>query len=687
MPEKRSSSSGLPLLLKGEPAARLRAAEHLSHDVSGPMLVDLLSARGWEADPTSFGRVVQFHLESLGETLLPLIAAAMRSPEGGELTTAQRELMVALSNSRDERLLSAIASAFSAGAGPGDARTATSMLQQGLRPALEGAGVHLEPLMTPVAKALLECGGAEIARVGLTSEVLLSMQAVKHDHPHLVRQAFQSLARGEHPDPLGNSTYGIWDTLEELLEVALAEGMPWPLVPDLLRVPGRLAVAVGSDMLFRALDPRACRPLLRAAMIDGLAQGRWPEFAVRRALLVAMRGEPPIDVEFSREGLLQALSALRTPDEFEDVEPSLRDPWVALVAHGWCVEFGLERPLDDEVPRHLRLDGLSRWSHLASGINVGVRRYLEGREPSPVRDRALEILSLTDRPPQFVGVALLTLPQRARDREWRFRLDREAVEADLTALVRSVTASRSDGWGFFPPDVTRVVLSDTPRDDSDASDGILVWRDMDSLVGAPTRTYRMLTGLATSREDALIACAIFFVHELAHVVQGLQSKRTVTTLRQAASEFTLAHLDLEADDIAARIVAAHTGLSVARIKDLEGRMSPHFPATFHHTHASVARKSVRLVGLRVDYLIRIANAFGMDVNEPGYSFVEVPPGEGTLLIMWRRDRLLRVLAEVSVSRAEAEWLTRAALQPIELGEVDERLGGMLARATEVRRDA
>jgi hypothetical protein len=209
----------------------------------------------------------------------------------------------------------------------------------------------------------------------------------------------------------------------------------------------------------------------------------------------------------------------------------------------------------------------------------------------------------------------------------------------------------------------------------------------DAVLTGDAETYRRVLRKvfkAGTREDALAVCAIYFVHEVLHVLQGVQRKTVVTALRATGSEHTLAHLDLEADDLAARVVAATSSWSLSYLKNIEGLGAMAFPASMHHANASVTRKSVRLISLRLDWLIRERGIFNVARDAEGYASAEVPHGAGELLVMWNGPRLHELLATVSIHPGEVDMLSRCAREGRQPNELDGVLGGLLDRAVACR---
>jgi hypothetical protein len=134
-------------------------------------------------------------------------------------------------------------------------------------------------------------------------------------------------------------------------------------------------------------------------------------------------------------------------------------------------------------------------------------------------------------------------------------------------------------------------------------------------------------------EHQRVRALIYFLHELAHVQQGIQEKELVAQLRACGAEATLMHVDLMADHVAA--LAVHELLpqwSVLDLKRLEGQLLAAFPVSPTHTPLARARKAARLVGLRLD--VRLRNSPRWTARQfEGYAFAEYGPAGGPFLAL------------------------------------------------------
>lgn len=416
-------------------------------------------------------------------------------------------------------------------------------------------------------------------------------------------------------------------------------------------------------------------------MLQALAAGVWRDGVALEAWRVALEGPAAEDLTFTLAGLEAAVWSLRQLAHGDVSEGPEVTRWVSLVATAWLCEVGLRRAADHPTRTGVTLDSLSHFAIFAPGISLALQRQLALAPHSAELDAARTVAASLGARPELVGVALLALPTEKLDAAWAHGLSLEEVQPTLSHLLQRIAQGGVADAALSAAlrGLVKVELRDTPATERSQHADAIVWREGDTVIAEGVAVYKQLCAVASTRAEALHACALYFIHELVHVAQGIQAKRQVTALRAAASEHTLGHLDLEADDIAARVVSVALGADLIELKELEGRLTEKFPATFHHTHASIARKSARLLGLRLDVLLRKHGGFGIEPGEEGYAFVEVPSAPGFVVLMWAAG-VRRVLAMVKVSQGEAEWLSTVALGPIDITMVDARLGAMLEHA-------
>ena len=186
--------------------------------------------------------------------------------------------------------------------------------------------------------------------------------------------------------------------------------------------------------------------------------------------------------------------------------------------------------------------------------------------------------------------------------------------------------------------------------------------------------------LPWTEEERLAIGSLYFLHEVIHHPQGIHRKAMVDTLRAAAAESTLLHIDLGADHAAARLLSlAVPRWSLSWLKDLQGRSLVNFPAGRFHTAAARARKAQRLVGLRLDLLAR-TTAPPCDMGLDQYAFADFGPAGGPFLIL-HSGPPFSLLGANDLSPEDAKCLSTAADEgrgESELRGLDEVLRRLLA---------
>lgn len=676
------SRPALHELVAHAPVALLHLATFEPPEQAVAIVASLLTDGRWVADPVLVALAVRGKWNDHAAVLGPALEAAMTPRDGEGFTAHHAELLPTLVESGHDGILELVAARYSASAGPGDARLGLSLLSRGLpRTSANDLDSKAGAWALPIASALVRMGGAEIGRQGIDVSLLRVLVLAQGADPSLLVAAFQHLAAGGQPDPLGAPEWGTLEQIFSALDTALSHGLPGPIACDLLPGHGRLARAHGNDTFFGPLGSTSKFPALRAAMLRGLAAGVWRDFTARDAWRIVLTAPATDDLTFTVDGVEAALMSFVLLGADDTILASNVTGWVSLVMASWFREFGLRDPTSLPALAGQVLPALGFFPHLAQGVARALRQHALTADAGRERDVTLQLLDASETRSELVTVALYALPSHRHDVPWKHGLDRESVSANLThVLVRLQGGEVADaGLAAALVGLSRVVVRDTPEalraDPIDA----LVWRDGDVVVAEGIGVYKGLCGSVGGRDRAVHACAIYFIHELIHVLQGIQAKRYVTALRAAASEHTLGHLDLEADHRAAQVVSAALGVDLIELKELEGQLIHQFPATFHHTHASIARKSTRLLGLRLDVILRGRAGFGIALDEDGYAFVEVPRARGVIVFMWTAG-LRRVVATARISQTEADWLSTVALGVIDLAEVDEALTAMLERA-------
>ena len=176
-------------------------------------------------------------------------------------------------------------------------------------------------------------------------------------------------------------------------------------------------------------------------------------------------------------------------------------------------------------------------------------------------------------------------------------------------------------------------------------------------------------------------CALYFLHELTHLAQGIGQKAMVRRLRGTGGEQTLLHCDLHADHVAAGLLhKLQPQWSVTFLKDCQGQSLSAFPATVRHTKAAQQRKRMRVIAVRADYWARLLGLLPAGHIEDGYLYVEYTQPKGALLLV-RSGPPLAVLGEVRLGAADVAALDRVnnPLDPLPLSALDDLLIRTLSR--------
>lgn len=176
-------------------------------------------------------------------------------------------------------------------------------------------------------------------------------------------------------------------------------------------------------------------------------------------------------------------------------------------------------------------------------------------------------------------------------------------------------------------------------------------------------------------------CALYFLHELTHLAQGIGQKAMVRRLRGTGGEQTLLHCDLHADHVAAGLLhRLQPHWSVPFLKEVQGQSLCAFPATVRHTKAAQQRKRMRVIAVRADYWARRLGLLAAERIEDGYLYVEYTKPKGALLLV-RSGPPLAVLGEVRLGVAEVAALGRVnnPRRSLPLSQLDELLIHTLRR--------
>lgn len=191
--------------------------------------------------------------------------------------------------------------------------------------------------------------------------------------------------------------------------------------------------------------------------------------------------------------------------------------------------------------------------------------------------------------------------------------------------------------------------------------------------------------LARQAPDAIAKTALFVLHELTHGRQGVATLAQVRCLRDAGGETELLEIDLAADHTAARLLAAarptDPGFTLGQLKRIQTESLLDFPAGATHTPEAVERKSLRLISLRTDFLLRHYHI----ARPRGYAACRATRGGFIVLI---RGLSAALLALSPISEPEFHALTQAAC--IDASDRDsalDALDGMILRLLRVSSSA
>ncbi len=559
-------------------------------------------------------------------------------------------------------LVDALVAAFVQQAGPSEARWALQLLVS--------ATHHLDQALwcDRLLAWLIERGGAETRRTAdplVAVAVLNALTIALERSNEQLEPLLQIVATSEKPSAVltvdGTGDHVLWPACERALERGASVDLIVEVFAAVLGAIGPL----GSD---RMLEPLRRGEKMRAAAFAALARMPGSSLVEDYVWQAALR-YAPVGGHLLELGALCALRAIA----MRIVPPNEHTAaWGELIADSWFHHFGVARS-DEPVPGVWQLDELAVEPEFAPGIARALRRVL-AHEPALKHAAAREWLADAPGDPRFATIALLYLDDTSEPEA--------AVPADLPATLTAI-ATYPHGTEPFGPllarqfaRVTRVSLSDEINRDvvvegATASDGSRTLRT------GPVSTYRDLCRRCSPRE-AIAQCALFFVHEVLHVEQGIQKKSTVTTLREIGSEHSLLHFDLEADYIAASAVAvALSDYSFLELRGMQIDGTAAFPATMRHTNSSIFRKALRLVSLVAEEAVR-ANGRHLNIepDELGYAAVELPPAGGPLILTWTAQ-VRRVVGTVQITEPQARELASASTKDAQLSSIRALVGKLV----------
>jgi hypothetical protein len=172
---------------------------------------------------------------------------------------------------------------------------------------------------------------------------------------------------------------------------------------------------------------------------------------------------------------------------------------------------------------------------------------------------------------------------------------------------------------------------------------------------------------------AAMRIALYFVHELAHLPQGIGQYSTVRTLR-AIDECELLHLDLAADHVAALSLRRVEPYALAELKRAQAESLNGFPIDSTHTPGARLRKARRSVSLCADALLS-----QVQPNDGRYVVASFAPDAARFALVAHGQGAPRTLFTCAVSREENERLCKAA-DRLDAGGADARATTNLLRS-------
>lgn len=226
------------------------------------------------------------------------------------------------------------------------------------------------------------------------------------------------------------------------------------------------------------------------------------------------------------------------------------------------------------------------------------------------------------------------------------------------------------GWILGP--ASEILLTSLDSDDKVRATGHVVAVD-DSY-------FRDMIACEGWTERARQLSALYFLHELVHIAQGIADYENVQRVRSTGAEMTLMHLDLAADHAAALMAArAVPRWDLHDLKELTATPSPLFPASTFHTDAARHRKGARLVSHRLDLMIRRSHAKLAERLRGGYAFADYGPSGGHLLIMMSGPPTM-VVKVAPLKATDAGVLMSAADDHPATTDIVGQIDAILARA-------
>jgi hypothetical protein len=523
---------------------------------------------------------------------------------------------------------------------------------------------------------LLEHGAAELRarrRLGLVIAMVDCILRHGDDHEslsHAVRYAL----RNEQPLASLPGAAAQLNVLLDATETLLSRGACRTLATAVVQATGRIA---------ELLDPESAQkqwPRVSQAALIGLARDELTDDVAREGWRAALWGRNPSllrDVKLASAHALElGLEALAKHANFKERRHEGGDPNGSVSEHAgaWAQRLTEELVRIDELALSPQvcghLDRLRQCIDRANGGSID-KGVCAGLRAALAPDSSAEHLRLCCRLLTELGddaheavTAILHALGGEPTLVGPEPYDAALLDELLRRLDRIVAERWSDVVPGFDPDAVlgvakKVQLKVLPDEDKVRVAGDVAHLDEKAMLD--------IVRLRWPREERVAFGVLYFLHELAHLAQGIGRKEVVTRLRATGGETTLMHLDLAADHAAALLAnAAVPKWPLEWLKDLEGLSCSTFPVTPYHTAASRARKAHRLVGLRADLLARRARLLD---GSAGYAFVEYGPAGGSILLM-ESGPIMRVLRVSVLSPEQARVLDEAADPPADSGGVE-----------------
>lgn len=597
---------------------------------------------------------------------------------------ACRELLPQLSDrmarkfNAAEPLIRRVVDWFTANTDAGEAHVAAEMLK--LATAVIGIDDDVRPeslprAYLPLVDWLLANGAAELrlaAHHDLAFKLVEASLAYGDNNARIVNALrFAIQHRRVAPAWTWQRPLGAWPAIE----VALKAGEPEDIVASLLHVSADSLRSAGAEALFRPLLPDLDEyPLARRAIVHTLASAELPERLLLEAWPLALLHHPSeFEVRFASAALLGiAIDCLRsvahrnTPvagqgeappdspqallDNHEAGSWSHLEDWAALLTQEW---IRLRRGIRHSAWHQPSVDQLDS---LAGSIQLwrGARRAL--RDYALVHGSHL-VKELLDKQNPELGhstwaAARLLFPVFRPSKADRKSINLERYESFLNIFVRhSWTEAPIAGFNAAQlfKGAQRIDIQPLPDDLKIVAGEHVITLDDDYLRQLAARGFD---------EDLKALAAIYFLHELAHVAQGAQRIESVRAIRSTGGETTLMHLDLAADWAAVRMASeAIPEWDVLWLRDLQTRSIGDFPVSRYHGAASKHRKVSRLVGCRLDYVVRKHGFVAELDNHDGYVFAEYGVNGGAFLVMLSGPPM-RLALPAQIGPQDAQMLGR-----------------------------